>query len=261
MLLDLSFINKAWVNQQIRLKNLTKEEWKNGLIFLRPMNVFSENNQLNVLGKGILIDPFYNIVHASTPRISVKPRVTEQGFEMFGGVLIRVFILNEKQYFTRISSSEQLVFPTSDMYYKQFLELKEKVKGNPHSLTCLIGLETNQILYTVKSTTQDKIFEFSKTPNVLTCKTELQDSTIQTTLNPNHYITFKLFQNAVYNLNGIYVQKFIKKKYCFVPKKFKTLLWEIHNFHLETGEKINKQIIGDFIMSLSPWKFETLLTS
>jgi len=259
MNLDLSFVTKIWVQQQIRKKTITKHNWTNGLIYLKPLNIYFDDEHINRLGKGILVDPFYNIIHASCPRVSVLPNIVGPANEMHGGVLLRAFWFNEKWCITRMMSPDIPEFPTSGMEHL-FQQFQTSITNNRNMYTCLIGLKSFEILYTLVQTNQNK-FYLTKSSSNISCK--LNSLKSQETLNLKHYVTYRLFQNNVYNLYNLYVQCHIKKKRVYIPKKYKSLLYELHGLYLSSEKSIviTKKLVGDAVMSLNPWKLENLLLS
>lgn len=257
MNLDFSFITQSWVQQQLKLKTIASKKWSNNITFLRPQNVHSDDPKINLLGKGVLIDPFYNIIHTSYPRIRIKESATF-GKEMFGGILVRVFKLNGKMVITGMTN-EAVVYPTSKMETNASFISEYTKTLDTHCLTFIVGLEKCVPLtaFNVSSGLLENL-------NVLTnyCKVEsvFNDTSIST-LNKSHYTTFRLFQNNVYNLYNVYIQWRVKKNYIHRPKKYQDLLFELHGEYLKTHQQVTKRQVADLIDSLSPWKLEILLLS
>lgn len=262
MNLDFSFVTKEWVNKQTSLKTILIKKWGNSLRFIKPLNVCFDDPNLNLLGSGIVVDTNYNIIHASFPRIKVGVNKFLKGKEMFGGVLIRILMMNEKIILSGLNHNE-FILPTTNMdkildnalasdYILEMLNRR-------YCFTALIGLESIHFLNSFNLNNgllENLNFDsnFCKTENIL-------NDLVVSTLNKQHYVAFRLFQNNVFALYNLYLHYHIRNRFAYIPKKYKSLLYELHGIHLKSKELITKRHVADLIDNLNPWKFEQLLLS
>jgi hypothetical protein len=255
-------ITPEFLKEKLRTTELISET-KDTLLFIKPKVYWNHDDPLlNLVGKGIVCDKEYNVIHYCSGRILRQTQSDNYpSIHLPGGLFIRMFYYEGKWRSSGLSSFD--IPPESiltDKMQSNLETLQKTFTGNTGFMyTVVLNTIGAYIAYAFDRSYNFVVFGELSISSVKLFWNPGTSQMVKTHLDPNSYVYWKLFVNTVNSVFTLYKSKFVFKMPVIVPKKYTAILYNLHKNYLSTRDPVTRRIVGNYIDCMSIHAIENIL--